>query len=1219
MLYTRYVKNLIAGCLIVASGSIVATPFYVPSVDYPTLRDAVDAAESDDTIEITDNINGSSAGNHDVIIDGKTLTIVGNERIIDLGEVGRLFNIRNSSNVTIQNLTIQKGNSDNGGAIYNDSDSRLTVNSCAFSGNTATSNGGAIYNDGGFELTVGNCTFNSNTATTNGGAIYNVSGSTLTVSDCTFGSNRTTGSMSDGGAIYNAGTATFTLNDSRSFSNNTATGNGGAISNSGNLTITGNYTFGDNNAFYDGGAISNSGTLTITACTFNINDAISGGAISSTGSLTLTNCIFSGNSTEAYGAAISSSSTLNITGCTFSGNSAATRGGAVKSSGTLNITGCTFSSNSATNHGGVIFNDSDAGPLTITSCTFSGNSADYGGVLVNINDSATITCSCSRFVNNTATTSGSAIYNNGNIVTATNNWWGTEDSGTISSLFSGTGTVNYSPWITMSLVSTHPLIGATATITVDFASSGTTCTIPTAPITFSTTDGTVTPTESLVIDGTATASFVATNTTARVCAQVDSETECVYSGLLIVDLYGTYTNIQAAINDAQSGDTIYITAGQTFSGTGNYNITITKNLTFDRIGEGDDPVIDLDSQGRLFTINEGQTVSIHNLNIQKGRSDSGGAILNYGTATLQGCSFSFNYVTGHGGAIFCAGTATLTVTGCTFDTNEATIIGGAIYNRGIATLEDSCSFIGNRAANGGAVYSDYRLTVNGCTFKGNSANNGGVLYNIGSGSSISCSRLVNNTASSSGSAIYTTVSFTAENNWWGTNDDPGTVPNLFGGIENITYDPWITASLTRLIPEGMDTSIKITFSSGCLPDGTPVAFSTTDGTITPTLALTIDGVATTTLSGYGALQLTLTATIGPDVETYVLSNIATSIPVNPYRFNFGCICSDTGGEHILIGSHNMTSLDGNSLDCWTFNETPTVSFINSLDLGQQIIMDSATYNTEAGMNIVLLTQTQEGDTAIVLVTYDGVSTVSQSSTPLSSQAFKAQWFVSSNGTPYIVADTQDGMSLYEVDLTSYTVTLSSSVPNLGAGMPSAFLRWYPQGDSLYVIQGYNQTSIATYKVDLTTGTIEPGLPTGLSGDFTAINSCATCYGDLVIGGAGSGEEALLMRCTVLEAGDLKITQTASIPGAVYIVNYCERCCCGDNPILVGTDNGLYSLDANTLDVVASNTLMPNNVWINTCWCCDSTGDYCIAVNSAHETYVFQQVADSLTQVLQLPS
>ncbi|HML19539.1 MAG TPA: hypothetical protein PKD74_03080, partial [Candidatus Dependentiae bacterium] len=233
-------------------------------------------------------------------------------------------------------------------------------------------------------------------------------------------------------------------------------------------------------------------------------------------------------------------------------------------------------------------------------------------------------------------------------------------------------------------------------------------------------------------------------------------------------------------------------------------------------------------------------------------------------------------------------------------------------------------------------------------------------------------------------------------------------------------------------------------------------------------------------------------------------------------------------------------------------------------------------------------------------------------------AFKAQWFVAPDSTPYIVTDEQNGMSLYEVNLATYELTLRSSTPNLGAGATSAFLRWYPQGDSLYVIQGYNQNSIATYKVDLSVPEIQSGVATDLSSIYWIIHSCATCYENLVLGGGSNEEEGLLMRCIVGETGDLTVTQTASIPDT-FEVYYCERCCCDDNPILAGTDNGLYSLNANTLDVVASNTSMSNNVWINTCWCCDVTGDYCIAVNSYHETYVFKQEGALLNMVLELPS
>jgi uncharacterized repeat protein (TIGR01451 family) len=1058
----------------------------------------------------------------------------------------------------------------------------------------------------------------------------------------------------------------------------------------------------------------------------------------------------------------------------------------ILNNGILNITNCIFSKNQTNDKGGAIFND---GALTIVGSTFNENSAtNYGGAIYHYHyrEDSSCTINCCRFVDNSADY-GAAIANDSTVtITATNNWWGSNNPD-FNSLLSGGG-ITYDPYITMSTKAQRKAIGATGTVTVEFASSGTTGTIPTAPITFSMTDGIVTPTQTTVIDGKTTASFIVSGSSARVCSQVDHEQQCRDVGPIIVDLYGTYTNIKAAVDTAHDGDTICITAGQTFTGTGNFNIKITKNLTFDRIGTGANPIIDLNDQGRLFDISPTYTVTMNNLEVKKG------------------------FFTGNGGAIL-AVDSTLNAKACTFIGNRATGLGGAIL------------------AN--------KLNVTGCTFIENSITGssgiGGAIY-AGNGT-VSCSRFAGNTAPTA-SAIYAGGTFTATNNWWGTNS-----PNSSSLFNNkVIYNPYITMSLHAVPPTiapGGTSTIELTFSNTCIPS-LPVGFNTTDGTLTCTLADTVDGKSTSTITAsYSGLSFTLSATAGPEEEnysltltltpspivksilltknasattvdragqlisyTYTVSNAgtvylnnvsltdnkviptfncpnplnpgtiatgtasytvlqsdmdagfiineatakgttapgdlvtvtttqtvnavqtpgisilkkinnssastqkpgvfvgsdsmmdisysitntgnvtltveitddqgyditpsttiltpnasitctsqtnapginqlhknigtatgtttlstvvtasasayATSIPVNPYRFNFGCICSDVGGYHILIGSHNMPSLQGNSIDFWSFTEPSTVDFVGALDLGERIIMDSATYNTDLGMNIAVLTQTQEGDTSIILVTYDGQSTVTHSIIPLPSRAFKAQWIVPSSGIAYIVTDEQNGMSLYVVDLDTYDVTLSSSVPNFGAGLPSAFLRWYPQGNSLYVIQGYDQQRIATYKVDLTTGTIKSGVSTDLSGDFAVIHSCATCYNSLVLGGTGTTEgQGKLVRYTIDNSGKLHDADSTTINGT-SVVNYCERCCCQDsNYLLVGTDNGLYSLD-DELDIVASYTLTTvNNTWINTCWCCDEVGNYCIAVNNDHDAFVFKQNGSELTMVCKI--
>jgi len=83
----------------------------------------------------------------------------------------------------------------------------------------------------------------------------------------------------------------------------------------------------------------------------------------------------------------------------------------------------------------------------------------------------------------------------------------------------------------------------------------------------------------------------------------------------IVSPSGPYFTIFEAYNVADNGDRILLQANRTFYGTGTLDFIIEKNLTFDRTGIGADPIINLESNGRLFTINPGFTVSINNLNI----------------------------------------------------------------------------------------------------------------------------------------------------------------------------------------------------------------------------------------------------------------------------------------------------------------------------------------------------------------------------------------------------------------------------------------------------------------------------------------------------------------------------------------------------------------------------------------------------------------------------
>ncbi|WP_414469142.1 Ig-like domain repeat protein [Methanobacterium sp. ACI-7] len=180
----------------------------------------------------------------------KNMTITGQSQtgtIINGTGTNWIFNIAYGVNVTIQNLTLTNG--------------------------TTQNNGGAIWNPGGI-LTIENCNFTGNNAGW-GGAIASWYSSTLTVSNCTFTDNN----ASYGGGAINMDSSSTTIRDSV-FINNQAQYYGGALVNwNSQMTVTG-CTFTDNSAIsqnwwiYGGGAIFNTETLTAHFNRFNNNIAV---------------------------------------------------------------------------------------------------------------------------------------------------------------------------------------------------------------------------------------------------------------------------------------------------------------------------------------------------------------------------------------------------------------------------------------------------------------------------------------------------------------------------------------------------------------------------------------------------------------------------------------------------------------------------------------------------------------------------------------------------------------------------------------------------------------------------------------------------------------------------------------------------------------------------------------------------------------------------------
>jgi predicted outer membrane repeat protein len=231
------------------------------------------------------------------------------------------------------------------------------------------------------------------------------SGSSLTLENVTLqnGLAQGLGTLGQGGAIFNSGTLTV------SGSTVSANTGSGAIANDGTLTVNDNSILSDN----VGGGIFNAamGMLTLSNSTLLDNPAGGGGGgIYNDGTAAVSASTLSGNS-ASEGGGIVNGGTLTLTGSTLSNNTASGQGGeggGIWNGGTLTISASTLTDNTALQDGGGIY--SGHGTLTITGSSLLGNSSFYGGGIY-IGGGGTLTISGGSILSgNTAGYEGGGIY-----------------------------------------------------------------------------------------------------------------------------------------------------------------------------------------------------------------------------------------------------------------------------------------------------------------------------------------------------------------------------------------------------------------------------------------------------------------------------------------------------------------------------------------------------------------------------------------------------------------------------------------------------------------------------------------------------------------------------------------------------------------------------------------------------------------------------------------
>jgi predicted outer membrane repeat protein len=279
------------------------------------------------------------------------------------------------------------------------------------------------------------------------------------------------------------------------------------------------------------------------------------------------------------------------------------------------------------------------------------------------------------------------------------------------------------------------------------------------------------------------------------------EDRCVPSTLAVTstdDNVNEAGTLRFAVAHATSGDTILLTRAVQVGITLTHgDLVLTQNVTIETTPG---PRISISGGGnsRIFEINAGVQVTLNNLELTQGNGTAnnpadtsdldgnGGAILDFGTLTINNGRLDNNSADDGGGAILsfsgnvtvnetiisdnsAPGTkaggfgggiwnflGTLTVNKSLFSGNLATHGGGGILNEGQLTVSNS-SFLDNTtdgSSEGGGIWNFGTMTASNCLFVGNVAGFGGGIFNDGGTVTVTGSTFANNTGLLDGGAIY---------------------------------------------------------------------------------------------------------------------------------------------------------------------------------------------------------------------------------------------------------------------------------------------------------------------------------------------------------------------------------------------------------------------------------------------------------------------------------
>ncbi|MDP3486151.1 MAG: Ig-like domain repeat protein, partial [Methanobacteriaceae archaeon] len=277
--------------------------------------------------------------------------------------------------------------------------------------------------------------------------------------------------------------------------------------------------------------------------------------------------------------------------------------------------------------------------------------------------------------------------------------------------------------------------------------------------------------------------------------------------------------------------------------------------------------------------------------------------------------------------------------------------GGAIYYKTGSLSVESNNFIHNQFGDGGiggdggkagpgtgsgAIGADGSDGLSGTGGAFYAANNAALHFN----------RILSNGAVDVAAAGVATVQ--AENNWWGSNDNPSSRVST-----GVIYSPWImlqifanpgtihylntsniTADLTWNTLDGINPNTQP--SGNHIPDNTPVTFSTNLGTISPENTETTGGTANSTFNGTVVGIATVSAQVDNEIQstsvtvdkadTIITVNNATGVYLGSVDL-FATLLDEYGNP--LSGLQVDFFVDGNLVGSGTTDGSGQASFTYS--------------------------------------------------------------------------------------------------------------------------------------------------------------------------------------------------------------------------------------------------------------------------------------------------